>query len=262
MSKPSPSPGEGSLRTIDFGPHLNPIGFNGRCPHGHAAGDVFSSGPDDVIGGRGVRDLHRRRVTTSLDEKKALRAQLLTLRRARANRDTEAVSSQLQARILASPHYAKARTVALYSALPGEVSTALLFRQGREDGKVLCFPRCVLSGLLLTFHRVDSADQLAPGTLGILEPRVDRPEVPLEEIDLFVIPGMGFSRAGHRLGHGKGYYDATLCRARPDALKVGAAFAEQLVAGPFPVDSWDVSMDLVATEAELIRCANEGGQRP
>jgi 5-formyltetrahydrofolate cyclo-ligase len=76
--------------------------------------------------------------------------------------------------------------------------------------------------------------------------------VAIERIDLFVVPGLGFSRDGKRLGRGGGYYDATLRAASEESRRVGLAFAEQIV-DALPVNSEDVDMDLVVTESETFR---------
>jgi 5-formyltetrahydrofolate cyclo-ligase len=71
-------------------------------------------------------------------------------------------------------------------------------------------------------------------------------------VDLFVVPGVAFDRAGGRLGHGRGYYDRLLAQARVDAPFVAAAFDCQLVPG-VPVTPRDVPVDAIATELALHR---------
>ncbi len=98
-----------------------------------------------------------------------------------------------------------------------------------------------VTGHHLTFHPGDS---LQPGAYGILEPVDGSAEVPLEEIDAFICPGLAFDPAGHRLGRGRGFYDRLLAQARPDALKVGVCFPFQIVPDTFP-EPHDVIMDEV-----------------
>ena len=74
----------------------------------------------------------------------------------------------------------------------------------------------------------------------------------VERIDLFVVPGLGFTRDGKRLGRGGGYYDATLKAAAERSRRVGLAFSEQIVAD-IPITPDDVLMDLVVTETETHR---------
>ena len=62
---------------------------------------------------------------------------------------------------------------------------------------------------------------------------------------------MAFDTKGHRLGHGMGYYDRLLARARPGARLIGVT-VERRVFPAIPADRFDVPMDLVVTEERLI----------
>ncbi len=48
--------------------------------------------------------------------------------------------------------------------------------------------------------------------------------VPPETVDMVLVPLIAYDRAGHRVGHGKGYYDRLLSRCRPGAAKVGLSY--------------------------------------
>ncbi len=76
--------------------------------------------------------------------------------------------------------------------------------------------------------------------------------IPVEQIDLFVVPGLGFTPDGKRLGRGGGYYDATLKAGSIGSRRVGLAFAEQIV-DDLPTNEDDVDVDLVVTENEVFR---------
>ena len=70
-------------------------------------------------------------------------------------------------------------------------------------------------------------------------------------LDLILMPGLGFDRAGNRLGRGKGFYDSYLERcsghARGKPYTVALAFKEQLCPD-IPVDDNDVLIDEVLYE--------------
>lgn len=71
-------------------------------------------------------------------------------------------------------------------------------------------------------------------------------------VDVVVVPGLGFTPDGHRLGQGGGWYDRFLARMRPDALKIGVGFDVQLV-GELPTEEHDVTLDAVVTESGVVR---------
>lgn len=49
----------------------------------------------------------------------------------------------------------------------------------------------------------------------------------LGELDIILVPGLGFDKNYHRIGYGKGYYDRLL--ARVECKTVGICFHEQIV---------------------------------
>lgn len=103
---------------------------------------------------------------------------------------------------------------------------------------------------------------VAPNRYGIPEPQCP-PSALVEaaEIELVLLPLLAFDRRGHRLGTGAGYYDrsfAFLKEVERPALPllVGVAYAFQEVKS-LEVEPWDVPLDFVATEHELIECTHK-----
>lgn len=78
--------------------------------------------------------------------------------------------------------------------------------------------------------------------LNILEP--ENP-IKINEVDVFLVPGVAFTATGKRLGRGGGYYDKLLSKY-PDTLKIGITFNERIMQD-LPTESHDISMDYVFT---------------
>ncbi len=130
------------------------------------------------------------------------------------------------------------KVVALFAALPGEVDLRAL--PGEID-RVWVFPK--VEGEDLVFHEVKDFDRdLKKGAYGILEPKSGLKRVMIEEVDIFLCPGLGFDPKGGRIGRGKGFYDRMLERARPDAVKLGVCYGYQLVDG-IVMEAHDVRMN-------------------
>jgi 5-formyltetrahydrofolate cyclo-ligase len=183
-----------------------------------------------------------------MKSKRQARAQLAAARRALLPEDVLLRGAQAQARLLATPEFRAARTVALYAALPGEVPTDALFAQALAEGKTVAFPVVPAEGRQLLFRTVGEPAHLVPGgRLCIREPTAERPLLELSAIELFVVPGLGFTRQGHRLGRGAGYYDATLALAPASTPLIGLAFSEQVLEA-LPVGEEDVPVQKVVTE--------------
>lgn len=77
----------------------------------------------------------------------------------------------------------------------------------------------------------------------------------VSEIDVVLVPGMAFDRAGRRLGRGGGFYDRFLALI-PQAVRIGIAFEEQVV-DRVPSESHDQSIDLLVTPSGLFRAENQ-----
>lgn len=158
--------------------------------------------------------------------------------------------SELQGRLLTLPELEGVRCVALYAATAWEVGLEQVAAELLRRHVRLAFPRVV--GDELGLLAVEDLATLSPGYRGIPEPEPGGERVPVADVDVFLVPGLLFDRAGHRLGRGGGHYDRLLRGARPDALRVGICYAERLVA-EVPAEEMDVSMDLIVTEAEVLR---------
>jgi 5-formyltetrahydrofolate cyclo-ligase len=65
-----------------------------------------------------------------------------------------------------------------------------------------------------------------PGRFGIREPLEACPKISLNRLDLALVPGLGFTVAGLRLGRGRGYYDRLL--AGFPGCKCGVGFDWQM----------------------------------
>ena len=185
-------------------------------------------------------------------QKAVLRETLAQRRKSMAPDLIDARGLKVQARFLASPYYHRARTVALYAPIRGEVPTRDILTAALYDGKVVCYPLSHVHGRILSFRAITSESELEPGRLGVREPNSSAELIAVDQIDLFVVPGLGFTKDGNRLGRGGGYYDATLRAGSARSRRVGLAFSDQIV-DELPITSEDVQMDLVVTENETFR---------
>ena len=76
-------------------------------------------------------------------------------------------------------------------------------------------------------------------------------KISIDEVDLIIVPGVGFDSCGNRIGHGKGYYDKLLKNSK--ASTIGLAFEFQVIE-KIPSEKHDVSIDMIVTEKRILRC--------
>ena len=142
----------------------------------------------------------------------------------------------------------QAGRICLYVSLPEEVDTHAIITTLFKEKRDVIVPRVTSDSM--TLHSILSYDDLIVGSYDIKEPGAKGNNVSLDDIDLFVVPGIAFDRHGYRLGRGKGYYDRLLSRSK--AIKIGLAFSCQIVSR-LPRDIYDIPMDVVITEKETIK---------
>lgn len=181
-------------------------------------------------------------------EKAEIRRQMRSMRRALSGEEQKRAADGVYAQIMRMESYRSARTVMAYAAVRGELSLERAMEDIRASGRRLALPRCGESGgmdaCLVTERR-----QLRQGAYGIWEPDESCPVVPPEEIDLMLIPGTAFDRAGGRIGQGGGYYDRYIIQTR--AVRVGICHGFALV-NRIPTEKHDVRMDAVVTPEETL----------
>ena len=155
--------------------------------------------------------------------------------------------------LLALPELARVRTILVYSALPAELDPALAVTTLRTRGVRVAYPRIEAPGVL-DLHLVDHELELVPGPFGLSQPDARAPRAQRESIDAVIVPGVAFDESGRRLGYGGGYYDRLLPMLRPDCIRIGIAFDQQLLPR-IPSEEHDVDVDMVVTPSRVIRTA-------
>jgi 5-formyltetrahydrofolate cyclo-ligase len=177
--------------------------------------------------------------------------------------EREACARAAAARLLALPALAAGRApgcVSGYVSIRGELDAAGALEGARAAGFTVVLPRIdTRVPPHLCFHEATGSDDLRDGPHGLREPRASCAEVPVEGIDVMLVPGLAFDAAGRRLGYGGGYYDAAgraLRERRPTSLLVGLAYDFQIV-DACPADARDVAVDVVVTERRVLTARAE-----
>jgi 5-formyltetrahydrofolate cyclo-ligase len=187
------------------------------------------------------------------DPKAAMRRAAYDARAAQA--DKEVASAAATSALVQLAEYGHAQTVLWYLDCRSELRTKHVLPSTLSSGKKIVVPYCTVDDFganKLGLWWLQSMDELIVGKWKILEPPRERwgqagKEIPPEELDLVVVPGVAFSRRGGRMGNGQGYYDRLLGRVRPDCPLIGLCYECQLF-DDLVVSPHDVFMDKVVTE--------------
>ncbi len=184
------------------------------------------------------------------EEKQQLRRQVRE-RIARLPLEALAAKSASAARLITAwPGFIRAKTVMLYIPMQREIDTAAIARAAWDAGKTVLAPRTDVPARRMEALAFTDHSQLTVGAYNILEPVGEATDV--SEIDLLILPGVAFDRAGNRLGQGGGFYDRFLAADGLRATTVAIAFDEQIVEA-VPVEETDWPMETIITDKEIIR---------
>ena len=172
----------------------------------------------------------------------------------RNQEDKDTISRRIMATFMEQPEYQQANTVMFYVDVRAEVRTRHDLPDALASGKRIVVPWCNADGELELFH-LESMEELEIGMYKILEPReelrgLESKQVEVTELDVIMVPGVGFDSKGGRTGMGKGYYDKCLQHARPDATLTAVCFDCQIFE-EIPVQQHDIYMDKVITESTV-----------
>jgi 5-formyltetrahydrofolate cyclo-ligase len=166
----------------------------------------------------------------------------------REKRQTD--SDKLRSSLKRETFFRQARSILFFASLPEEVDLWPLLEETINSGKVVALPCFDTDRRIYHSRRVrDVQVEILSGQFGIREPIAGCIAVPLDDLDLILVPGVAFDARGRRLGRGHGYYDRLLERFR--GKKVGIAFDEQIVES-VPWGNLDINMDFILTPTRLI----------
>lgn len=169
-------------------------------------------------------------------------------------------------RFINLPVVKKAETICLYVSKAGEVDTHELIKHFLDEtvsfrvtplwgnpskAKRVVVPK--VTGKNLELYEIKNFSDLSVGAFGILEPDISQATcytLHVTDIDLFIVPGLVFSKSGSRIGFGKGYYDRLLKKTK--GIKLGLAYSWQIV-DKLPREKEDVLVDMILTEKDIFK---------
>ena len=136
------------------------------------------------------------------------------------------------------------RRILIYHPLPGELDPTPL---RRTLAAAFFLPRIKGNEIVALPYR----EPLERGPFGVLEPSARQTPVSPQDLEAVIVPALAYDRTGHRLGHGKGFYDRFLMRLPEGVLTVGLV-PSRLLLPELPRDPWDVPVKVLVTEEGIV----------
>lgn len=191
---------------------------------------------------------------TAALEKQRLREERLAAREALSEQERSVLDNRITQKLLATSEYAEATTVLTYVSVSSEVSTRMFIECALRDGKTVAVPRC-LPGHCLEFVAIASLEQLVAAPFNLLEPAKELPAVTEDQKNnsICIVPALLVDTKGYRLGYGAGFYDRFL--STYPGKKICLAYQQSLSRTTLPHTAFDVAVDVVITESDVLTCA-------
>ncbi|HID28783.1 MAG TPA: 5-formyltetrahydrofolate cyclo-ligase [Desulfobacterales bacterium] len=162
-------------------------------------------------------------------------------------------SAAIMERLFDFANFLESRIVLFYMNYGSEVDTEPMIRRALELEKTVALPLVDTRKKKILPFRIENLDRdVRPGYRGIREPIPQRcKQIPVEYINLAIIPGVAFDERGGRIGHGVGVYDRFIPKLDITTRKVALAFECQIVA-QIPMEPHDRYTDIIITEKRIV----------
>jgi 5-formyltetrahydrofolate cyclo-ligase len=187
--------------------------------------------------------------------KRVLRKDLLSKLSRLTDAERQRQSSVVTRLLLDREEYKNSKRVSVFLSMPDEIITLPIVKDILDANKQCFIPRFEGPNMdMLRLYSIEDYNTLPETTRKIKQPSSsEERENALDTggLDLILMPGLGFTRSGDRLGRGKGYYDnflyqyKTILKHLPKTIALG--FFEQ-ICPTIPTTELDVPVDLVLFE--------------
>ncbi len=165
-------------------------------------------------------------------------------------------------RIINLKSFSESHIVLAFLQAGNEISCSKVIEEARRQNKILAVPRVRPGTSQMDFFVLNNdepiSSQTETGSFNISEPldslkKIDPKNLSGKNV-FAVIPGLGFSKTGERLGKGKGFYDRYIPSIIAKKLTLcGLCFDCQMIQS-IPTDSHDFKVDFVVTENQVFEC--------
>jgi 5-formyltetrahydrofolate cyclo-ligase len=170
-----------------------------------------------------------------------------------SEKEIVAKTKAIENKLFEFANFLESKIALMYVNSDSEVPTHKILARSYAYSKILVLPAFRPESFEMTLMKVDDLNHdLKSGSRGILEPDADRCKVvPIERIDIAIIPAVALDEKGGRIGSGDGYYDRLIPNLAITTRKVALALEEQIIPQA-PIESHDKHVDIIITDKRII----------
>lgn len=178
--------------------------------------------------------------------KKSLRNLLLEKRDNTSHDLLKITSEKIHKKLNKVFAFKNATKIGAYYPIGSEVFTQDIIQELLSKGKEVFLPKVI--GEDLEFRKITDFSSLETGSFDIMEPKEECPAN--NELDVILVPTVGISHSGVRLGYGHGFYDRFLAKHKTTSISLTL---EKQVVKNIPKSEHDMIMNWVITEDKMTK---------
>jgi len=177
-------------------------------------------------------------------ERKSLRSHLLEKRDNTSFDFMKIASEKIQKKLKKINAFRDAQKIGVYYPIGSEILTHNIIQELLSNGKDVFLPKVI--GKKMEFRKITNFSSLEKGSFDIMEPKEDC-QID-NNLDLVLVPTVGISPTGVRLGYGHGFYDRFL--AEHKTVTISLTLEKQIVKN-IPKSEHDIVIDWIVTEDRI-----------
>jgi len=187
------------------------------------------------------------------ESKEDIRNRVVTAIQALSAEELAEKTSKIGNRLFEFANFLESNISLLYMPQKFAVDTTRIIQRCFDYRKIVALPAFNPEKHRMQLFKVDEFEaDMTPGPRDILEPEAERCKaIPIERIDIAIIPGLALDEKGGRIGSGEGYYDRFVGKLPITTRKVALSLECQIVQ-QVPMESHDKFMDIIITEDRII----------
>lgn len=162
-------------------------------------------------------------------------------------------TKQIEERLFDFANFLEAKIALMYLENPNEVQSKDIIKRTFDSNKIVVLPLVNTGSKKFKLYKIDDfGNDLIPGESRGLRPDPDKCRaVPIDCIDIAIVPGIAFDEKGGRIGSGDGYYDRLIPHLPITTRKVALALDDQIIP-MVPIESHDKYVDIIITDKRII----------
>lgn len=154
-------------------------------------------------------------------------------------------SKSIQKKLKKIESFRNAQKIGAYYPTGSEILTQDIMQEVLSNGKEIFLPKVI--GKEMEFRKIIDFSNLERGSFDIMEPRDECPVN--NNLDIILVPTVGISPSGVRLGYGHGYYDRFLAKNK---IKTISLTLEKQIIKNIPRSDHDIIIDWIITEDRVL----------